>query len=208
MRTNSGGRAQCPPPFELRVLHESQSNIIDRVVSLVNRCYRGHELWTNEAAIVSGLRTTRQAMINELSAMDVLVAVPLGEGDVEDPKVLGCVKTGVVSETVAGPLTGDPAAYLGMLAVSAEVQSCGLGTALVLAVERRAKSIYGCQRVVLDVLDCRTDLVEWYTRIGYCPTGLKAPARPFMENKGENLLIDCCFTLLEKPLGAKSIPCT
>lgn len=188
------------PAYKFQILQAGQSELIGKVVDLINECYRGRGNWTNEADIVSGLRTNRQALLSELSTMDVILALPHGGSKDLDPPVLGCVKTGIVSSTVVGPLYGEPAAYLGMLAVSADLQSRGLGTALVNEVEHRAKAVYNCRRIVLDVLDCRTQLIDWYLRAGFRHTRQTAHARSFMEKKGEELLVDCSFIVLEKHL--------
>jgi ribosomal protein S18 acetylase RimI-like enzyme len=184
-----------PPPFSIQVLSPADTARISEVAALVNLCYRGPGSWTGEAGIVRGTRITAAQLAEDLSDPVVQVLLAVGDGG----ELLGCVKTGRVTETVVGTLGDGPAAaYLGMLAVSPAVQSCGVGGRLVAEVERRAREELGCGRLVLDVLDCRTELLEWYGRLGFCAGGGWSEAKSFMERKGEVLLVECGFVLLDK----------
>jgi ribosomal protein S18 acetylase RimI-like enzyme len=194
----------CAPPHVLVILKRSDAALVDRVVELVNLCYRGEGSWTGEREIVSGQRISRDQLLADLAedGCEVLVAVPPGQQPPQS--VLACVKTGKTASTVVGPVAGPPAAYLGMLAVRPELQSRGLGGILIRSVEERAAAVHRCERVVLDVLDCRRELLAWYARLGYEATGKLRPAAPFMREKGERLLVAASFVLLEKRLHVKS----
>lgn len=52
----------------------------------------------------------------------------------------------------------------------------------------------------MDVLSSRVDLIEWYMRLGYKPTGQSADARDVIEQCGEKLLTPASFMVLEKRL--------
>lgn len=183
----------------IRRLSKDDQDTIDRVVHIVNQGYRGRESWTTEADIVAGMRTTRDGVSSVLSSMQILVA-SVGSDD-ETELVIGCVETGSVTETVVGPIEGtEPSFYLGMLAVDPVYQSSGVGRALCEEVFRCAREEGKATRVVMDVLSCRTELIAWYERMGFRPTGHRKDARSFMDAKGETLLKDCDFILLEKKL--------
>jgi ribosomal protein S18 acetylase RimI-like enzyme len=191
------------PAHELRELQAVDSELFDSVVALVNECYRGEGSWTTEAGLVSGARTTREGLLGDMRGMTMLVA--LGPLDKDDGQVqlLGCVKTGLVTSTVVGPLKGGgKAAYLGMLAVDRRVKSRGLASALVDAVEKRAVAT-NVDKVVMDVLDCRVELLDWYERMGYVRTGERRDAQDFFHERGERLFVEnVSFIVLEKALPA------
>lgn len=189
--------AVSQPVFTISSLRATDAAAVAEAADLVNLCYRGEGSWTGERGIVRGTRITAAVLAEDLA--DPAVAVLLAR-TADDAPLLACVRTGVAEETVAGPLSGPRAAYLGMLAVRPDAQKTGVGRAMVAEVARRARDVYGCARVVLDVLDCRTELVAWYTRQGFEPTGAAMPARPFMEAKGEELLVETDFIVLEKTL--------
>ena len=92
--------------------------------------------------------------------------------------------------------------YLGMLAVDARFGSRGVGRALVAAGEAAAASVYGSRAVVLFVLSVRADILAWYDRRGYVPTGLRAEARSLIEgiHAEAKLLADADFVILRRTL--------
>jgi len=192
------------------------------VVALVNHCYRGGASWTDESAIVDGRRVTPERLRDYAATSDVLVVVAPapapaaaataaaaahgangahdggGTAAADGAPIIGVVKTGWTDETVVGPLDGR-AYYLGLLAVAPTWQSRGVGAALADRVEAAAAAA-GASRVVMDVIDARPELLAWYARRGYRRTGGGMPARAFIEAKGERLLVDCRFIVLEKVL--------
>ncbi len=60
--------------------------------------------------------------------------------------------------------------YFGMLAVDPVAQGRGLGRALIDAAEGRARSA-GATAMDITVVNLRTDLIGYYTRLGYIATG-------------------------------------
>lgn len=179
------------------------------VLNLVNNSYRQPYNWTNESAIVSGHRITLSSLLHEMTTHEIWLLLS-NDGDDDDNGVRGCVKLGVVRETVVGPIESSrgKVGYIGMLAVDARWQGQGYGSWLLGWAERRLWEL-GEKVVVMDVIDCRRELIEWYERSGYRRTGKTVDARGFIEGKGEKLLRDCGFTLLEKVLrdgaGVKNV---
>lgn len=193
----------------MRPLDTANAAELAAVVDLVNTCYRGGRSWTDESAIVDGLRVTSDRLRCYVSEAHILVAVgpadpAVGAGGVGSPPVVvGVVKTGWTEATVVGPLDA-PAYYLGMLAVAPAWQSRGLGGALADQVEAAAADA-GAPRVVMDVLDVRAELLAWYGRRGYVRTGGGMAARQFIEGNGGRLLVECGFVVLEKRLSGVEV---
>lgn len=131
---------------------------IDAIVQLVNAAYRpapGAAGWTHEGHLVAGPRVTA-ALLRTLF-VDHSVILLLAEG----PKILACVHVKAV---------GD-AACLGMLATDPAVQAQGLGKLLLQQAEAHARSQFGSRRFRMAVLSVRPELLAFYRRRGYMPTG-------------------------------------
>lgn len=92
--------------------------------------------------------------------------------------------------------------YLGMLAVDGRFGSRGVGRALVAAGEAAAATTFGAVAVVLYVLAVRADILAWYARRGYAPTGLRAEARSLIESihSEARLLADSDFVIVRRVL--------
>ncbi|MCW3837953.1 GNAT family N-acetyltransferase [Sphingomonas canadensis] len=136
--------------------------------------------WTHEADLVSGERT-------DIATLAALVADPasrlLAAWEGETP--LGCVN---VQDR------GGGLAYLGLLCVEPGLQGAGLGRRLIAAAEDCARTGFGATRIEMTVIDRRTELIAWYIRHGFEPTG---EVRPFPDPALEPF----AMTVLVKPLG-------
>jgi GNAT superfamily N-acetyltransferase len=134
---------------DLRLLH-----------ALIERAYRGEPArigWTNEADIVDGERTdlaTLTAILGD-PASRMLIAQ---DGDA----MIGCVH---VEDQ------GGGTAYLGMLSVEPALQTGGIGKRLLDAAERVAREVFEAKRVEMTVIEQRAELIAYYQRRGYVPTG-------------------------------------
>ena len=71
---------------------------------------------------------------------------------------------------------GQDLAYLGMLTVEPTLQASGLGRRLLDAAETEAVARFGARRMEMTVIHRRAELIAWYRRRGYAPTG---ETRPF-----------------------------
>jgi GNAT superfamily N-acetyltransferase len=60
---------------------------------------------------------------------------------------------------------------LGMLCVAPRRQSGGAGKRLITAAERTAVERFGAERMEMTVIDRRPELIAFYQRRGYVPTG-------------------------------------
>jgi GNAT superfamily N-acetyltransferase len=135
------------------------------LVTLVESAYRGEasrEGWTTEADLLDGQRTDLPAIEAALASPDTVLLVA------EDPNgVVGCCQV----ERKGGGL-----AYFGTFAVRPGRQSRGLGRRLLTAAEQWARDEWACRRMEMQVIGQRAELIVWYGRRGYAPTG---ETRPF-----------------------------
>lgn len=128
---------------------------------VIERAYRGDSAragWTHEADIITeGARTDLDTLTAILAdpAQRLLIA---RQGE----QVIGCV-------TVAN--RGDGLAYLGLLCVDPLLQAAGLGRKLVEAAETTARAAFGADRIEMTVIEQRAELIAWYVRLGYTPSG-------------------------------------
>lgn len=140
------------------------SNDIIKLVKLVNSAYRGESSkkgWTTEADLLDGVRTNEesiQAIIHKPGAL-ILTA------RTDNNELAGCVYLQRQEQQV----------YLGMLTVAPDIQAKGIGKQLLQAAENHAMEL-SCTSIIMTVIDIRHELIDWYKRKGYQPTG---EIRPF-----------------------------
>lgn len=154
---------------------------------LVNAAYRGDSArkgWTHEADLLDGQRIDAAMLEDMLAdpAQHLLVAE-------EDGRLVGC----------ADVTDKGSHAYLGMLTVDPELQGGGLGRRLAAAGEDLARSL-GHDRVRMTVIELRHELIAWYGRLGYAPTGEREPF-PAGDARFGLPRRDLAFVVMEKRLG-------
>ena len=135
---------------------------IPALVSLVNSAYRGDSSrkgWTTEADLLDGIRTSEESLREMFQNPNALILKYEDAG-----QLLGCVYL----ETKENDL------YLGMLTVSPDAQTNGIGKQLLTAAEQLAIN-RKCRAVTMTVITARHELIAWYERRGYQPTGGKQP---------------------------------
>lgn len=160
------------------------------VVALVERAYRGEPSragWTTEADLLGGRRTSEAEVV----------------GLVEGPRT----RIVLAEEVARGALVGTmlvedegEAAYVGMLSVEPELQAGGVGRALLAEAERIARVELGRRRMRMTVIAQRTELLAYYARRGYAPTGATEPFPYGDESFGLPKRPDLVFVVLEKAL--------
>ncbi len=149
---------------------------ISTLNSLVNSAYRGEsskKSWTTEANLIDGVRTSEESLQLMYRNPDALILKYEEAG-----RLLGCVYV----ETKGNDL------YLGMLTVSPDAQTNSIGKQLLLAAEKIAIE-KECRAVIMTVITQRLELIAWYKRRGYQPTG---ETEPFPD--------DPRFGILKQPL--------
>lgn len=154
--------------------------------ALLEAAYRGDSArrgWNHEADILDDERIAPGELEAMLADPDItILAAHLAAHDGATP--IGCVAVTRKDERLA---------YLGMLCVSPELQSAGLGRRLLDAAEEHARRL-GAQAMEMTVIDSRLALIAWYERRGYARTG---ETRPFPVLRDPPIT----FTVLEKQLG-------
>lgn len=128
---------------------------------LVNSAYRGESSkkgWTTEADLLGGIRVDEEKLTELINKKDSLILKYLND----ENKIIACVHL----EKHGTKL------YLGMLTVTPELQSKGIGKALIKESEKKAREL-NCSSVYMSVITVRKELIDWYYRIGYKNTGVK-----------------------------------
>ena len=178
-------------PFPL-----SAANVSDApaLLALVHSAYRGEGSrvgWTTEADLLDGPRLTAELLLAELAeeANTVLVMAD-AEG------LLACA-------TVTD--RGGDLAYFGMFAVRPRAQGGGIGSAMLDAAEAHARG-RGKTVMEMTVIRQRVDLIAWYARRGYAPTGARRPFPYGDERYGLPRRDDLEFAVLRKDLTATVSP--
>jgi ribosomal protein S18 acetylase RimI-like enzyme len=162
---------------------------IDAVVDLVESAYRGPSSrvgWTTEADLLHGQRTDRAAVRDIVSGAHggMLLAEKNGQ-------LVGCCQL---------ERRGDADAYFGMFSVVPSRQGRGLGRAIVSEAERVARDEWRATRLRMTVIRQRHDLIAWYERLGFRPTGEREPFPYGDERFGIPTRPDLEFVVLVKLL--------
>ena len=162
---------------------------VEAIVALVDSAYRGPASrlgWTTEADLLDGQRTDGDAVRDIIAAPDRLLL--LAE---EDTALVGCCQ---LEQRPAG------LAYFGMFSVRPGQQGHGRGRAILAEAERIARHDWAATRMSMTVIRQRQDLIAWYRRLGYLPTGETQPFPYGDERFGIPRRPDLEFVVLAKPL--------
>ncbi|HMQ63887.1 MAG TPA: GNAT family N-acetyltransferase [Flavilitoribacter sp.] len=133
---------------------------IPQIVRLLNSAYRGEGSktgWSTEADLLDGSIRTDEANVRSLMLKEHAVFLKYTESD---GSLQGCVYL----DNREGSL------YLGMLSVNPQLQAKGIGKQLLAAAEQHAR-LQQCSSVFMQVINARTELMDWYIRHGYQRTG-------------------------------------
>ncbi|MFD0792922.1 GNAT family N-acetyltransferase [Mucilaginibacter litoreus] len=150
---------------------------VNQLVALVNSAYRGESSkrgWTTEADMIDGQRIDTESMTEQINDPEAVILKYVNN----DGFLSGCVYLKNKGSEL----------YVGMLTVSPQMQAGGIGRQLLQAAEDYARSI-SINTVTMTVITRRAELLQWYYRRGYSPTGEVLP-----------LLIDKRFGVLKQPL--------
>ncbi len=156
--------------------------------ALVEGAYRGESAragWTHEADLLDGQRIDAEALAAILGdpTQRLLVAEDAGS-------LVGCVQVGRPTVDTA---------YLGLLTVAPARQANGLGRRLIAAAEAAARG-WDVARMEMTVIRQRAELIAWYARRGYAPTGETRPFPLDDPRFGLPRTRALAFVVLAKPL--------
>jgi ribosomal protein S18 acetylase RimI-like enzyme len=161
--------------------------------ALVETAYRGDASragWTTEADLIDGQRTDREELESLMSSPTKRFVLGFLSGDGEGDELVASV---LVSDE------GD-AAYVGMFVVRPVLQGRGLGKLVLAEAERIAREELGRRVVRMQVIAQRDELIAWYARRGYAPTGERAPFPYGNARAGAPKRDDLEFVILRKEL--------
>ncbi|HEX8426780.1 GNAT family N-acetyltransferase [Hymenobacter sp.] len=136
---------------------------VPALVTLVNSAYRGEQSmqgWTTEAHLLGGQRTDAAALLDLLAPAEATMLLCT----TADKQLCGSVYLQLQ----------DDALYMGMLSVAPNQQARGIGKRLLQAAEAHAHQ-HVRTRMRITVISVRTELIAWYERHGYHPTGETEP---------------------------------
>ncbi|GAB3904740.1 GNAT family N-acetyltransferase [Mucilaginibacter boryungensis] len=139
-------------------------NDVPELTKLVNKAYRGDSSkkgWTTEAHLLDGNRIDEETMAGYFTVPGIYILKYTNESD---GSIDGCV---YLEEK-------DNKLYLGMLSVDPDLQAGGIGRMLLLEAEQFALSL-NLHIIGITVISTRTELISWYQRRGYRPTGEMLP---------------------------------
>lgn len=159
----------------------------EQIAALVNSAYRGESSkqgWTTEADLLVGRRTDTDEILRLISNEDSMFLLYKTES-----KLIGSVHLQKQAEQIC----------LGMLAVNPSLQRKGIGKQLLQAAELAAQKTWGISKLVMDVIACRSELIEFYERRGYRRTGVNK-AFPVNPELWSPKVADLRLEVLEKIL--------
>ncbi|MFN8554234.1 MAG: GNAT family N-acetyltransferase [Candidatus Obscuribacterales bacterium] len=172
--------------LEGRIAELKDVEPLERLVQYAFRGGKASKSWTGEEHLVRGPRITIDGLHDILNGEEqVILLAELVEGG--ERKLVGCIHL---------KKEGDHG-HIGMLAVDPDSQSTGAGKFLMNWSEEYAREHYRAKAIVGEVVSGRPELMAWYQRMGYNPTGETAPFNP----EGVVHLVDGLhFIKIVKPL--------
>lgn len=134
---------------------------IPQAVRFVNAAYRGDSSkagWTTEESFLGGQRT-------DPDMLRALCTLPGNQIWLAREEVFGALVGLFHLEK------GPEKTFLGMLTVAPESQDAGIGKQLIRKAEELARSQWGLRELHMTVISLRRELIAYYERRGYLPTG-------------------------------------
>ncbi|WP_335658863.1 GNAT family N-acetyltransferase [Parasphingorhabdus sp.] len=169
----------------------AQEQDIPALHMLVESAYRGESAtrgWTHEADLLGGQRTDQVALRDNIRDKNQIILLAM-----DGEKIAGCVQLARVQ---------DGLVYLGLLTVDPHRQAGGLGKMLLNAAELYGTEKWQTKAVEMTVIRQRTDLIAYYERRGYAPTGERRPFPLDNPRYGLPKTQDLEFVVLRKVLTA------
>lgn len=138
-------------------------NDAQELVLLINSAYRGERSkkgWTTEAHLIEGDRMNEVALTEMIAKPRVVIRKCVNS----DHVIVGCVYLEILEDEL----------YLGLLTVSPDMQAAGIGKIMLSDAEDVALN-QNLSGIVMTVISIRPELIHWYVRRGFHPTGKIIP---------------------------------
>jgi ribosomal protein S18 acetylase RimI-like enzyme len=152
------------PHFMDMPITRAQIADVPALTKLVNSAYRGETSklgWTSESHLLEGIRIDEAEMGGYFARPEICI---LKYTD----------NTGGINGCVYLERTVNDRLYLGMLSVSPLLQNASIGRQLLAAADEHARR-ENCQFIKISVITSRHELIAWYQRRGFMPTGETIP---------------------------------
>ncbi|MEX1203026.1 MAG: GNAT family N-acetyltransferase [Ferruginibacter sp.] len=147
-------------PFSNEAISIADISDIPLIKQLLNSAYRGESSrqgWTTEADLIAGDVRTDENDLKQVMEKQGSIFLLIRSSETV---LQACVNLQQHNNKI----------YLGMFAVQPYLQGKGLGKWILIAAEEYALSL-ACNAIYMSVIDARKELIAWYTRHGYLPTG-------------------------------------
>jgi len=147
------------------LIHFFKAELVDAesVSQLINNAYRGEtsrQGWTTEADNLDGTRTTTAEVAKIINRSDAFFLI-----GVKNDEIVAtiCCELQVIAfkHTV----------HFGMIAVKPDLQDQGYGKDIITAAETMTAREWRVAGYHMTVISMRTELIEFYERLGYMRTG-------------------------------------
>lgn len=164
---------------------KAQLTDVPALTQLVNSAYRGETSklgWTSESHLLEGVRIDEA----ELSSYFERPEITILKYTNEEEEIIGCVYL---------EITANQRMYLGMLSVSPLLQNGSIGRQLLAAADEHAHE-NNCVFIKISVITTRHELIAWYQRRGFMPTGETIPL--ITETSIAKVPVD--LMIMEKPV--------
>lgn len=147
------------------MLHFYKAELIDvePIAKLINTAYRGETSrkgWTTEADLLDGLRTTSAEVAGLIKRVDAFILI-----GVQNDEIVATIACEL--QVIAFKHT----VHFGMVAVKPTLQNKGHGKDIITAAETMTRREWRVAGYHMSVISLRTELIEFYERLGYERTG-------------------------------------
>ncbi|KAJ5516331.1 hypothetical protein N7527_007891 [Penicillium freii] len=172
--------------LKFRVATVQDAAPLQQLVESAFRAEDSRKDWTDDLGLSSSFRLDIQEIVAMITKPDSVMLMATNDQNT----LVGSIGT---SKRDANH------ARLFMLAVDTSQQRGGIGRQVLAYAEDYSQRTWGVTTLGLNALSNRQQLISWYSRRGYKPTG---ETSPFPREKFENLVLpgDLCFVEFEKVL--------
>ncbi|KAF7518072.1 hypothetical protein PCG10_000646 [Penicillium crustosum] len=172
--------------LNFRVATEKDAAQLQQLVESAFRAEDSRKGWTDDLGLSSSFRLDVQEIVAMITKPDSVMLMATNAQNT----LVGSIGTSKRDTTHA---------RLFMLAIDTNQQRGGIGRQVLAYAEDYCQRTWGVTTLGLNALSNRQQLISWYLRRGYKPTG---ETSPFPREKFENLVLpdDLCFVEFEKVL--------